>query len=75
MLRLSAVKFEQAREDFVVGRGGVEAVCGGDRRVELEVREVEPSGALVVEVRERAPCEFARGRGGCTESLFFLLPL
>jgi hypothetical protein len=53
-LRLCAVEFEEAREDFFVGDGGVEAVSRGDRRVEFGVRVREPRGALIVEVRERA---------------------
>lgn len=53
-LRTLAVEFEQAGEDFFVREVGGKVVGGGDCRVELAVREREPSGALVVEVRERA---------------------
>jgi hypothetical protein len=59
-LRLCAVEFEEAREDFFVGDGGVEAVSRGDRRVEFGVRVREPSGTLVVEVRERVRSQLAR---------------
>ena len=48
------VEGEEAGEDFVVGEVGRPAVGGGDGGVEFLVRHVEPGGALVVEVRERA---------------------
>jgi hypothetical protein len=59
-LRLCVVEFEQAREDFFVGDGGVEAVSRSYRRVEFGVRVREPRGTLDVEVRERALCELVR---------------
>src|ERR1051325_3706119 len=59
--RAFEVEREEAREDFFVGERGRPAVCGRGRLVESPVRVFEPRGALVVEVRERAARELARG--------------
>src|SRR4029077_16848732 len=57
------VECEEFLEKLVVGQGGVPAVGGEDGGVEAAVGEVEPGGALVVEIRER-PLGQALGRLG-----------
>ena len=48
------VEGEEGGEEVVVGHGGVPVVGGEDGGVEFLVGQVEPGGALVVEVGERA---------------------
>jgi hypothetical protein len=54
ILRPLKVERQQPREDFVVGKVGGPVVGGGDGGVEALVGEVEPGGAGVVELGERA---------------------
>jgi hypothetical protein len=48
------VQGEEALQNLFIAQISGPAVCGGDGGVELLVREVQPGGALVVEVGERA---------------------
>ena len=59
----SEVEGEEAFEDLVVGKVGRPAVGGGDDGGESFVGEVQPGGALVVEIGQGALFEFG-GAGG-----------
>ena len=52
--RAFQIQGEEVFEELVVGEGGVPVVGGEDGGVEAAVGQVEPGGALVVEIRERA---------------------
>jgi len=59
----SEVEGEEAFEDLVVGKVGRSAVRGGDGGVEFFVGEVEPGGALVVEICQGALFQFCGAVG------------